>query len=61
MAVIFIGEDLDALIEISDRLLVLSNACVSGIVDPRTKTKEEIGLLMVQGGDESVKKGGQTA
>ncbi len=61
VAVIFIGEDLDVLMEISDRLLVLSNACVSGIVDPRTKTKEEIGLLMVQGGDESFKKGGQTS
>lgn len=48
VAVIFIGEDLDVLMELSDRLMVLCGGRVSGIVDPRTKTKEEIGLMMIQ-------------
>ena len=46
VAVIFVGEDLDVLLELCDRILVLSNGHVSGIVDARTTTKEEIGLLM---------------
>lgn len=48
VAVIFIGEDLDVLMELSDRLMVLCGGRVSGIVDPRTKTKEEIGLMMIK-------------
>lgn len=47
-AVIFVGEDLDVLMALSDRLLVLSNGKVSGIVDPRKTTKEEVGLLMTK-------------
>ena len=45
-AVIFVGEDLDVLLELCDRILVLCGGQVSGIVDARTATKEEIGLLM---------------
>jgi simple sugar transport system ATP-binding protein len=48
VAVIFIGEDLDVLMEISDRLMVLCGGRVSGIVDPRQTSKEEVGLMMVQ-------------
>jgi len=48
VAILFIGEDLDVLMEISDRIMVLCGGKVSGIVDPRVTTKEEIGLLMVQ-------------
>ncbi|MDR2108613.1 MAG: ABC transporter ATP-binding protein [Coriobacteriales bacterium] len=48
VAVIFIGEDLDVLMEISDRLMVLCGGKVSGIVDPRTTSKEEVGLMMMQ-------------
>lgn len=48
VAVIFVGEDLDVLMALSDRILVLSGGKVSGIVDARTTTKDEIGLLMVQ-------------
>ena len=33
---------------LSDRILVLSGGKVSGIVDARTTTKDEIGLLMAQ-------------
>ena len=47
-AVVFVGEDLDVLIALSDRILVLSGGKVSGIVDARTTTKEEIGLLMTK-------------
>ena len=45
-AVIFVGEDLDVLLELSDRILVMCGGKVSGVVDARTTTKEEIGLMM---------------
>lgn len=45
-AVIYVGEDLDVLVELCDRILVLCGGRVSGIVDGRSTTKEEIGLLM---------------
>ena len=48
VAVIFVGEDLDVLLELCDRILVLSSGKVTGIVDGRTATKEEIGLLMTK-------------
>ncbi|EGB92638.1 ABC transporter ATP-binding protein [Clostridium sp. D5] len=54
VAVIFIGEDLDVLIELSDRLMVLCGGKVSGIVDPRTVTKEDIGLMMIHVEDEQI-------
>ena len=47
-AVVFVGEDLDVLIALSDRILVLSGGKVAGIVDARKTTKEEIGLLMTK-------------
>ncbi|MBO5059432.1 MAG: ABC transporter ATP-binding protein [Clostridia bacterium] len=47
-AVIFVGEDLDVLLELCDRILVLCGGKVSGIVDARATTKEEIGLLMTK-------------
>ncbi len=46
VAVVYVGEDLDVLLELADRILVLCGGQVSGIVDARTTTKEEIGLLM---------------
>lgn len=48
VSVIFVGEDLDVLMALSDRILVLSGGKVSGIVDARATTKDEIGLLMVK-------------
>ncbi|MBQ3149723.1 MAG: ABC transporter ATP-binding protein [Clostridia bacterium] len=48
VAVIFVGEDLDVLLELSDRILVLCGGRVSGILDGRTTTKEEVGLLMTK-------------
>ena len=46
VAVMFVGEDLDVLLELCDRILVLCGGRVSGIVDARTATKEQVGLLM---------------
>ena len=46
VAVIYIGEDLDVLLELSDRLMVLCHGKVTGVVDAKTVTKEQIGLMM---------------
>ena len=51
-AVIFVGEDLDVLLALCDRILVMCQGQVTGIVDARTTTKEEIGLLMTSTGNE---------
>ena len=48
VAVIFVGEDLDVLLELCDRIMVMNGGAVTGIVDARTATKEEIGLMMTQ-------------
>ena len=53
VAVVFVGEDLDVLIELCDRIIVLSSGQISGEVDPRvepigTTVKEQIGLLMTR-------------
>jgi len=50
VAVIFVGEDLDVLLELCDRIMVIGQGRVTGIRDARTTTKEEIGLLMTKGG-----------
>lgn len=47
-AVIFVGEDLDVLLELCDRILVISGGKITGIMDARKTTKEEIGLLMTK-------------
>ena len=53
VAVIYVGEDLDVLLELCDRILVLCGGQVSGVVDARTATKDQIGLLMTRlGGKE---------
>ena len=48
VAVIFVGEDLDVLLALCDRILVINGGAVTGIVDARVATKEEIGLLMTK-------------
>ena len=48
VAVVYVGEDLDVLLELCDRILVLCGGQVSGVVDARTTTKEEVGLLMTR-------------
>ena len=48
VAVIYVGEDLDVLLELADRIVVLCGGQVAGIADARTAMKEEIGLMMTQ-------------
>lgn len=53
VSVIFVGEDLDVLLELSDRILVLCSGQVSGIVDARKTDKNEVGMMMTRmGGSE---------
>ena len=52
VAVIFVGEDLDVLMELCDRILVLCGGKVSGIVDGRKADKQQIGLMMTRVGGE---------
>ena len=46
VAVIYVGEDLDVLVELCDRIMVICGGKVTGILDGRNTTKEEIGLYM---------------
>ena len=55
VAVIFVGEDLDVLLELCDRILVINSGAVTGVVDARTAKKEEIGLLMTKAVDDEGK------
>ncbi len=48
VAVIFVGEDLDVLVELCDRIMVICGGKITGIIDGRSTTKEEIGLLMTK-------------
>ena len=48
VAVVYVGEDLDVLLELCDRILVLCGGKVSGIVDGRSVTKNEIGAMMTK-------------
>jgi len=52
VAVLYVGEDLDVLLALCDRILVLCGGRVSGVVDARNITKEEIGFLMTKVPDE---------
>ena len=52
VAIIFVGEDLDVLVELCDRIMVIGSGKIAGVVDARTTTKEEIGLLMTKSRDE---------
>ena len=47
VGILFIGEDLDVLRELSDRIIVIHNGVIMDIVNPETTTKEDIGLLMM--------------
>ncbi|MBR6727706.1 MAG: ABC transporter ATP-binding protein, partial [Clostridia bacterium] len=41
-------EDLDVLIELCDRIMVICGGKISGIVEGRGAKKEELGLLMTK-------------
>ncbi|WP_294855073.1 ABC transporter ATP-binding protein [uncultured Oscillibacter sp.] len=47
VAILFIGEDLDVLLGICDRIAVLHDGELMGVVDAKTATKEQLGLLMM--------------
>jgi simple sugar transport system ATP-binding protein len=53
VAVVYVGEDLDVLLELCDRILVLCGGQVSGILDGRTATREQVGLMMTKLGGEA--------
>ena len=48
VAVIFVGEDLDVLLEISDKILVLCSGEVSGIVEAEKTDKNTVGRMMTK-------------
>jgi len=48
VAVIFVGEDLDVLLELCDRIIVINSGRITGTVDARTATKEQLGMLMTK-------------
>ena len=48
VAVIYVGEDLDVLLALCDRIAVLCGGRLNGILDGRTATKEEVGYLMTK-------------
>jgi simple sugar transport system ATP-binding protein len=54
--ILYVGEDLDVLMSLSDRIMILCEGKVTGIVDPKKTTKEAIGLMMSGVTGEGVKK-----
>ena len=47
VAVVFVGEDLDVLLALCDRILVLAGGKITGIVPGKEAKKDEIGLMML--------------
>ena len=45
---VYVGEDLDVLLELCDKILVLCGGKLSGIVDARSTSKNEVGLMMTK-------------
>ena len=48
VAVLYVGEDLDVLLELADRILVLCGGKVSGIVPGRGAKKRDVGMMMTK-------------
>lgn len=46
-SIIYIGEDLDVLMELCDRVMVMYNGEITGILNAKNTSREEIGMLMV--------------
>ena len=44
-----VSEDIDELLALADRIVVLHDGEVAGIVDPSTTDRQAIGRLMLQG------------
>lgn len=50
-SILFVGEDLDVLMKLCDRIMVLNSGNVTGILDAEDATKEKLGMLMVSNAD----------
>lgn len=48
VSVLFVGEDLDVLVALCDRIIVISSGMITGVVYGRTTTKEEVGAYMTK-------------
>lgn len=46
VGILFVGEDLDVMLELCDKIMVLCHGKVTGIVDAKESSKEELGMLM---------------
>ena len=57
VSIIFVGEDLDVLIALCDRIMVINSGYITGVVEGKSAKKEEIGLLMTKshGGNDNEK------
>ena len=49
VGVLYIGEDLDVILELCDRIMVMSHGRIMKIVDAQSVTKEDLGLMMLGG------------
>lgn len=54
--VLYIGEDLDVLINLCDRIMVLCSGEISGIIDAKDATREKLGMMMVGSNSEMEEK-----
>ena len=57
VSIIFVGEDLDVLISLCDRIMVINSGKITGTVDGKSATKEELGLLMTKSTHKEVANG----
>ena len=46
MGILFVGEDLDVMLALCDKIMVLCHGEVMGVVHASKTTKEELGLMM---------------
>ena len=60
VGILFIGEDIDVMMALCDKIMVICHGKLMGVVNSNHTTKEEIGLMMT-GSLDLVDKGGKTA
>ena len=46
MGILFVGEDLDVMMALCDKIMVLCHGKIMGVVHAHKTTKEELGLMM---------------
>ena len=61
VAVICVIEDLDVLLELCDKIIVMNNGRITGRLDARKATKDEVGRLMTSSGEESINSTGKNS